>query len=259
LQATPSERVPLEGLLRTPFIQVLTYPKISLRTARGRIRQLEKLGVDTFIFEGRARIGRLGLLGVGTVGLVVGCTARGSVCALKIRRRDANRPSLDDEYEITRFVNRLGIGATAYDHSKDFLLMKHLDYTELSDWLRELRGQGTRRRARDMLHEVLNQCRKLDIMGVDHGQLSNLRKHVVVADGRPWIIDFESASRSRRPSNVTSAAQYLLVGGRVSPLVRRLLGVRDIKKILELLRQYKAGLNDIAYAKLLEQLRLATD
>lgn len=257
MQATHSERATLEQVVRTPYVQILTYPKISLRSAKSRVRQLEQLGVESLTFEGRAKIGRLGLLGIGTVGVVVKCTSGGEDYALKIRRTDANRPSLAGEYELTSFANKLGIGATVYRHSKDFLLLKLLDYVEFSDWIRELTGEGTRRRVRGMVHEVLNQCRKLDIMGLDHGQLSNLRKHVVVAEGRPWIIDFESASVSRKPSNVTSAAQYLLVGGRVSPLTRRLLGIRDTGPVLKLLHEYKRGLDDFAYAKLLEQLKLA--
>jgi putative serine/threonine protein kinase len=256
---THSERASLDQLARTPYLQILTYPKLSLRRARSRINQLERLGVASLTFEGKAKVGRLGVLGIGTVGIVVKCSAGGSDYALKIRRTDANRPSLDEEYRLTSLANKLGIGANVYGHTKDFLLMKLLDFIELSDWLRQLRGEGTRRRAREMVHEVLNQCRKLDIMGLDHGQLSNLRKHVVVAEGRPWIIDFESASRSRRPSNVTSAAQYLLVGGKISPIVRRFLGVRDTAKLLALLHEYKEGLDDFAYSRLLEHLKLAAD
>lgn len=257
MQATHSERATLDQLTRTPYLQVLTYPKISLRSARSRVTQLERLGVDALTFEGRAKIGRLGILGIGTVGLVVKCSLGGSDYALKIRRTDANRPSLEDEFRLTTFANRVGVGASVYGHTKDFLLLKFLDYVELSDWFRALRGEGTRRRAGEMVHDVLNQCRKLDIMGIDHGQLSNLRKHVVVAEGKPWVIDFESASRMRKPRNVTSAAQCLLVGGKVSPLVRRLLGTRDTGRVLRLLREYKEGLSDIAYAELLEHLRLA--
>jgi len=248
--------VTLDRLARTPYVQILTYPRISLRAARGRLKQLERLGVESLTFEGRAKIGRLGLLGIGTVGVVVRCTSGGREYALKIRRTDANRPSLADEYKLTSFANRLGVGAPVQGHTKDFLMMKYLDYVEFADWAKQLHGEGTTRRARDMIHEILNQCRKLDIMGLDHGQLSNLRKHVVIAEGRPWIIDFESASVSRRPSNVTSAAQYLLVGGRISPLVRRLLGLRDTASVLTLLREYKQGLDDFTYSKLLERLKL---
>jgi len=254
LQVTQSEQARLDQLTLVPYISVLTYPKVSLRTAKNRIRQLEKLGVERLLFEGTTKIGRLGISGIGTVGLVVKCSVRGRVLALKLRRTDANRQSLDEEFRLTTIANRVGVGPPLYGHTRDFILMKFLDSTELSEWLSNLRGGGTRTRAREMLHQLLNQCRTLDIMGLDHGELSDLRKHAVVAEGAPWIIDFESASTGRRPRNVTSAAQYLLIGGRVAPMVRRLVGLKGTKRILGLLRAYKRDLSDFAYAKLLEEL-----
>jgi putative serine/threonine protein kinase len=250
------ERATLEQLTRTPYIQILTYPRISLSTAKSRIEQLRDLGVEELIFEGSAKVGRLGLLGIGTVGIVVRVKVGPKLKALKIRRTDANRPDMDNEARITSIANRLGVGVPIYGHTKDFILMKLLEYQELYQWLRGLKGQGTRNAARVMLHSVLNQCRKLDIMGVDHGQLSNLRKHAVVADGRAWIMDFESASTTRRPKNVTTAAQYLFVGGKVSPRIRNMLGIRDTNPLLGLLSEYKRDMSDYKYAKLLELLKL---
>lgn len=255
--ATQSELAPLDKLTQTPYVRVLTYPKISLAKAKSRVRQLERLGVDALVFRGRTRVGRLGVLGIGTVGLVVQCSAGGRSLAVKIRRTDANRPSLDEEYRITALVNHLGVGVELFGHTRDMILMRSLDIVELPDWFKGLAGPGARARARDMLHSILNQCRTLDIMGIDHGELSDLRKHVVVADGIPWILDFESASTGRRPRNVTSAAQYLLVGGRVAPLVRRKIGLKDTKQALGLLGSYKRELSDFDYAKLLEGLRIA--
>jgi putative serine/threonine protein kinase len=215
------------------------------------------MGVEELVFEGRAKVGRLGILGLGTVGIVVRARVGSEVFALKIRRTDANRPDMDQEARVTTFVNRIGVGVPIRAHSRDLILMKLLEYQELHDWLAGLKGPGTRKTARGMIHSVLNQCRKLDILGVDHGQLSNLRKHVVVAEGIPWIIDFESAGTSRRPKNVTTAAQYLFVGGRVSPLVRRILGTRDKGTLLSLLSDYKRDSTDYSYSKLLEFLRLS--
>ncbi|MDG6991379.1 MAG: serine/threonine protein kinase, partial [Nitrososphaerota archaeon] len=86
---------------------------------------------------------------------------------------------------------------------------------------------------------------------------SNLRKHAVVAEGVPWIIDFESAGTGRKPRNVTTAAQYLFVGGAIAPAMRRALGIRDTEKLKALLASYKEDLSDYAYAKVLENLRLA--
>lgn len=254
---TPSERAPLDLLSRTPYLQVLTYPRLSLKDARSRVAQLRKMGVVELVFQGHARVGRLGILGLGTVGVVVRARTSSGLYALKIRRTDANRPDMEAEAKITAMANRLGIGPTLYAHSKDFLLLKLLEYRELDEWLRGLKGPGSREDARRLVHSLLNQCRMLDIMGVDHGQLSNLRKHAVIADGEPWIIDFESSGTSRRPKNVTTAAQYLLIGGALSPRMRRTLGVKDVAPILKLLAAYKKDLSDYSYAKLLEHLKLA--
>ncbi len=251
-----SERANLEELPRTPYIQVLTYPRISLRDAKRRVKELRLLGVDELVFEGHARVGRLGILGLGTVGIVVKARKGGSLFALKIRRTDANRPDMEEEVRITSMANRVGVGPEVYGHTKDMILMKLLESREVGDWVKGLAGKGRRQQARDMVHALLNQCRKLDIMGIDHGQLSNLRKHAVIAEGKPWIIDFESAGTKRKPRNVTTAAQYLLVGGAVSPLIRRTIGLRETSALKRLLADYKRDLADYSYSRILEHLKL---
>jgi len=251
-----SERASLRDLIRTPYLQVLTYPRISVRSGRARVKQLHNLGVTELVFEGHTRLGRLGILGLGTVGVVVRAVVDGRLCAVKIRRTDANRPDMEEETRITELANRVGIGPEVYAHTKDIILMKLLESVELSDWLRGLKGRGTRTEVRIAVHSLLNQCRKLDIMGIDHGQLSNLRKHAVIAEGTPWIIDFESASTGRKPRNVTTAAQYLFVGGAISPALRKALGIRETAVLKQLLAQYKGDLSDYSYSKVLEHLRL---
>ena len=257
MSATFSEHADLDLLTKTPYIHVLTYPRISLAAARSRITQLERLGVEELVFQGKAKVGRLGILGLGTVGVVVRARVGEDVRALKIRRTDANRPDMDEEARVATLANNLGIGPTVFGHTKDLMLMKLLNYVELEEWLRGLTGQGTRKAARTMIHSLLNQCRKLDIMGIDHGQLSNLRKHAVVAEGVPWIMDFESAGTARKPKNVTTAAQYLFIGGKLSPLLRRTIGIRDTSPLLRLLSEYKNDTSDYTYSRIIETLRLA--
>ena len=252
----PSERASPEDLVRTPYLQVLTYPRISLREARSRVKQLRSLQVDEVIFEGHAKVGRLGIIGLGTVGIVVKARTKGALCALKIRRTDANRPDMEDEVRITLLANRVGVGPDVFGHTQDMILMKLLEAKEISEWLKEVRGGGSREEVRAMVHSLLNQCRKLDIMGIDHGQLSNLRKHAVIAEGRPWLIDFESAGTSRKPRNVTTAAQYLFVGGAVAPAMRRTVGLRETETLKGLLGLYKRDLSDYSYSKVLEHLKL---
>ena len=251
-----SERARPQDLSRTPYILIITYPRISLRQAKSRIKQMKRLGVDELVFEGHAKVGSLGILGLGTVGIVVRARAGDRLCALKIRRTDANRPDMEEEVRIATLANRVGVGPEIYGHTEDMILMKLLESQEIVEWLKALRGKGRRDEVRQMLHSLLNQCRTLDIMGIDHGQLSNLRKHAVIAEGKPWIIDFESAGTERKPRNVTTAAQYLLVGGGLSPLMRRTLGLRDTETLKRLLGEYKRDLSDYSYSKILEYLKL---
>lgn len=257
LSQTQLVRVPIDNLAAAPYISVLTYPNISLSSAKSRIRQLGELGVSEIIFEGKTKIGKLCILGLGTVSLVVKAISSGQLFALKIRRTDSNRKSMYQEFKLTTLANRIGVGAKAVGCTKDLMLMQLLDYVELHDWFKNLKGKEGRSKAKFVVHKILNQCRKLDIIGLDHGQLSNLRKHAVIANDYPWIIDFESSSLNRDPRNVTTAAQYLLIGSKISPLVRMLLGINETSTIINALREYKREKSDISYAKLLELLRLS--
>ena len=96
---------------------------------------------------------------------------------------------------------------------------------------------------RTVVRLLFEQRRRLDSVGLDHGELSRAHKNVLVTgeDG-PWILDLESASLSRRPRNLTSLAQYLFLGG-LARRVGRVLGPVDRAGLLGLLRRYKAGVS----------------
>jgi len=248
---TQSESIEVGQFDRMPYLGVLTYPRPNLRVAESRIEQLRGLGVTGVTFEGKTKIGRLGLVGIGTVGLVVKATRAGAGCALKIRRTDANREDMAEEFRLTRLANRVGVGATADAATADFITMEFVKGEGVQEYVKGISGKGKARKIKELLHGILNQCRKLDLLGLDHGQLSDLRKHVIMREGVPCIIDFESASQGRAPRNVTTAAQYLLVGGSVSPMVRRMIGLRATEPLLKALKRYKTEMSDENYVRLL--------
>ena len=73
---TIPETIAVEQFDRMPYLTVLTYPRPNLSQAKSRIKQLVELGIEQVTFEGRTKIGRLGLVGIGTVGLVVKGTGK---------------------------------------------------------------------------------------------------------------------------------------------------------------------------------------
>ncbi|RJS79198.1 serine/threonine protein kinase, partial [Candidatus Bathyarchaeota archaeon] len=56
-------------------------------------------------------------------------------------------------------------------------------------------------------------------------------------------IDFETASVTRKTSNVTSACQFLFISGSTAEKITEKLGKRDKKVIIEALRNYKLEKN----------------
>src|SRR5260370_18688912 len=82
----------------------------------------------------------------------------------------------------------------------------------------------------------------MDSSGLDDGELSRGHKNVIISnDDIPKILDFESASLMRRPSNFTSLAQYLFIGGGIAKKMARVLGPVDKAELLKCQRDYKAG------------------
>jgi len=233
--------VPAEKLLEEPYITLFCYPRPNRTEAAKRLKALEKLGVTAVSFEGDKRVYEVRVLGKGYVGIVVAAYVNDEKIALKIRRVDADRASMEREAELLEKANSVGVGPQLLGVSKDFVLMKFVDGMLLPEWLEKKRSKTT---VKTTLNDVLGQCLRLDSIGLDHGELSNAPKHVIVdKDNKPVIVDFETASLNRRPSNVTGLCQFLFIGSGVAKAVARKLGRRNKKAIIEALRVYKNDRN----------------
>jgi len=232
-----STAVPLWRLTERQ-LSVLTYPAFSREEAARRLVELAMLGVRELVFEGRTEVHGVRVVAKGTVGLVVKGLRYGAQVAVKVRRVDANRPSLLPEAEKLRLANTVGVGPCLLAASRDFLVWEYVEGVPLEEWglgapLEELAA---------VAREVLRQALALDRIGLVHMELSRLGDHVLVTPGlRVVIFDFETASTSSGKSNVTQVAQGLII--RDSPLaerVRRALGVTR-EGALRIVREYKAA------------------
>lgn len=247
--------VSIEEVVNPPYVSVLCYPTPSDADASARLAELKSLGVTKLVFEGKTKLGSLGLLGKGCVSLVVKAEREGQLIALKIRRIDANRPTLEDEARLTKLANQVEVGPRLVSHSKNFILMELVQGVRIVDWLKRLSGKGMMKKLRTVLKETLDQCRRLDKAGIDHGELSTLNKHVIISDS-VRLIDFETASLHRRLANVTSAVQYLFIGGPGAKRVRRLLNIPNTNLTIEAVRAYKSKFDEESFTNLLQVLKL---
>jgi len=248
-----SERLPLSQKLieSIDLAAVLCYPRPEARLVEMRLQELASIGVDAIELSGTHQIGRARVLGKGCVGIVTKALIRGQTAALKIRRVDADRRDMSHEADMLRLANSVNVGPRLLVQSDNFLVMELIDGVPLNRWVALLPKSGCKRRVRCVIGGLLDDCFRLDRISLDHGELSEAPKNVLVETGDiPRIVDFESASDKRRPSNVTSISQYLLIGGGPARRLRTILRWRRKASLVRALRDYKHNPDDQSFQKI---------
>jgi putative serine/threonine protein kinase len=241
--------------IRSPrLIPLITYPKYSESEYKDRIAEMESLGISSIILGGETTVNGSPVVGKGCVGIVVKAKVRSNnkIRALKIRRIDADRNNMNEESRLHRIANGVGVGPRLEGQTKNLIAMEYIPGQNIIDWVADSERSDMRSVARD----ILEQCFRLDMAGLDHGELSRLSRHVIVSD-RSCIIDFESASTKRKTSNVTAAAQSIFLYGLVANRVKRILGDDTCsEKVINALRRYKQAQTRDNFETVLDTLSL---
>jgi putative serine/threonine protein kinase len=230
---------------------ILCYPRPEATEMEARMRELASIGIDALELTGPRQIGHSRVLGKGCVGIVAKALMRDKTVALKIRRVDADRRDMNHEADMLRLANSVDVGPRLLAQSDNFLVMELINGLPLYRWAALLPKTGCKRRVRRVVGGLLDDCYRLDGISLDHGELSEAPKNVLIDEnGVPRIVDFESASDKRRPSNVTSIAQYLLIGGGPAKRIRAVLRWRRKASLIRALREYKHNPRDQAFQRI---------
>ena len=247
--------VKISKITEPPYSDIWVYPKGTKSQIKSRMKELKSLGVESISFQGELQVGTINILGKGYVGVVVlGKIGRKKV-AVKIRRSDSPRKNLKKEAELLKITNQTSVGPKLVDFSKNFLVMEYLDGKKIGDWIASLKKKGSSSQLKTVIKKVLEDCYSLDRIGLDHGELSNITKHVIV--GRKiTVIDFESSSTDRKVSNVTSATQALYIGSGISKIVGCIYKIPKKEKMISVLRKYKQEQTRDSFERLLDILKL---
>jgi putative serine/threonine protein kinase len=244
--------VPLERLHEEKYGRILCYPRYDPKESGRRVRELKALGVRALEFTGEKTIYGVSVLGKGYVGVVVVATMDERKVALKIRRVDADRTGMQYEAEMLRKANSVDVGPSLIDATENFLIMEFVEGTLLPKWAEEVNGR-VKSRIRRVLRAVLEQCWRLDEISLDHGELSRAPKHIIVKENdKPCMIDFETASLSRRVSNVTSICQYLFIGSHIAKMIANRVGEVDREGLIKALREYKQMRTQESFERVLD-------
>ena len=235
--------------INSPIIsKLISYPKLDVREYNKRMIDLYTMGVEDAVLEGPTKLCELNILGKGHSGIVLKVnTYSKKTLALKIRRLDSRRKDTLTEVYNQKLANQEEIGPKIIDNTEDLVLMEFISGKGIGDWLQDPTYFNllTSKNIINIVNEILEQCYRLDVLNLDHGELTRIDNHVIISEtNQISIIDFESASTKRKPSNVTSACQALLLsGGSISKKICRFIEYKDHEFLLNHLKKYKKRKN----------------
>lgn len=221
--------------------QIICYPEhqVPNEECYRRIEQLRKKGIKYLISTGKVKIDKINILGKGHAGIVSAALLKnGKIVAIKIRRYDSKRESLEKEATLQYIAALAGIAPSIYAYSKDFIIMDLIEGISFGEYL-EIKYRE--RNEDDILLAIKSLIEKtfvLDCIGIEHQELSNPQRQVMIQNYDPrkiFILDYESAKYTVRTSNITSIIGFIIGRGRKYLH----LSNGDLKILIELSKTYK--------------------
>ena len=230
--------VQIEDLENEPYASVICYPKVDKIELNQRISELKAHRITSVDFIGKNHAFNVPILGKGFVGIVIKGYIQRKAFAIKVRRRDASRYDLNHEAKMLKKANSVGVGPKFYKVSKNCLIMQYIEGNFLPVWINLCPDNDI---IIGVYKDLLEQCYRLDNLGLDHGELSKATKHIIIRNReQPFIIDFEAASTNRVTSNISSICQFLFLNySKVGEVASNIFHKIERDKIIRALRAYK--------------------
>ncbi len=225
-------------------IEAICYPSAWHPQCAQRIKVLRDMGIEAILSYGPHRLSKkLSIIGKGHAAVVLLAKhASLGLVAIKIRRFDSKRSSLELEGKILEIARDTGFVPKVYAYTHDFIIREFIDGITIRDYI----PQASHEELKLLVISMIKGFAKLDSLGIDVEEVSKPLTQVIVEclnPSRPKLIDLESARMSKRSTSLTRFLGFLarVVNGKH---VYELLGMSEEKfmRIRELANRYKKAL-----------------
>lgn len=216
-----------------------------------RLDALRNSGVEYLVNYGKYNLYGYYVLGKGYSSIVSLCIHDGVPRILKVRRLDSRRKGLEAEAVFLEYLEPFELSPKIYSWSKDFIIMEYVDGTPLPIFIENNLDKIDH--VRRVLRKLLVKAFILDSLRIDHGELNRPGSHVMVKGSEIVFLDFESASASRKPRNLTSLASYLFLRSRFKEEI--LCDEYGKEDIISRLRLYKDRISGFSLRNILKLIK----
>jgi putative serine/threonine protein kinase len=157
-------------------------------------KELRELGVSEIIPYGERGYKK------GWRGHVFKVKVEEKIAAIKVTEKAEN------EAKLLQLANSVGVGPKFIAKTEHIVAMQFLDGPFYADWVQTAEKEDIKQ----VVLDVLEQCHALDKINLDHGQLSNADRHIIICE-KPYVIDFEKGSDQRTCRNLSAVLNFLML------------------------------------------------
>ncbi len=243
------------------FCRILKLYKYDIDTCKELLGKVRETGIDYFFNYGPRNIyGDLRVVGAGFTGVLLLASSTKGIVLVKILRKDSRRNSMLYECSILKIASRLGVSPRVHSCDNKYIIMEYIDGSSLAEYIENIDKLKFIYDLRITLRSIIYKTFLLDKHRIDHGELSRPYKHVLVSPKGVFIIDFDSASTSRTPRNLTS-----ILGGlffRQNKFSKTIINVLQItnnclKEVSAMIKDYKKHVDFNIVTDIMEKLKIA--
>lgn len=243
--------LPIDTLDAKRYSILFDYPRADFGISSDRISILSDMGVDGISFAGSTQLQGIPILGKGHSGIVLLALLNNQRVALKIKRSDSVRDTMVPEARLLKLANGVDVGPRLLEFHDDIIVMEYLSGFGIGEWILNIVSNA--QQLKHVIRHILKDCFRLDCLGLDHGELTNIYRHVIINNNNtPTLIDFESSSLDRRVSNVTSATQSMLINSALASKIHTIYDSPKPSTLIPELRIYKRNPSYATFQRLLD-------
>ncbi|MCI4435534.1 MAG: hypothetical protein JHC33_01810 [Ignisphaera sp.] len=223
---------------REKLCRVLCFPRVEEECCFSRLSQIRGLGVVEIYDFGKVVLeDGVRVVGKGHAAVVVLARYNNELVAVKIRRLDSKRDSLEREAELLILAKASSFVPKVYAYSRDFIVREFIDGPTLKEFMATVSLQ----QLRNGFAKLIEAAYSLDRIGIDINEISRPDTQVIFECGdplKPRFIDLESARVSHNASNVTRIVASIMRYRKAYPLFLD-LSDEEIEYVLMLAKKYK--------------------
>ncbi|MBI2550421.1 methyltransferase [Candidatus Woesearchaeota archaeon] len=180
----------------------------------------------------------------GNRGVLYRGSYKGKTIVVKAKRKEsAAVATIENEINWLKKLNKEGIGPKLLiaEKEKGWFSYEFVNGMFITEFIG---SRNNRKAVSGVIEQMLQQCRKLDVLRVNKEEMLRPQKHVLVNDtGRITMLDFERCRKTQKPKNVTQLCQFL-AGNYANSMLRQKGISVDREKLLAAAQRYKHSQNE---------------